>query len=244
MRVRPALLALALAWPVAAVARDASAQSADAQALFDAGRRALAAKDYAGACAKFEASDHIERAVGTLLSLAECEEVLGRLASARLHLQEAASLADATHDPANRGTVARARFAEIDRRVPRLTLQLAPDAPKDSRATRDGVDLGDGAFGVTLPVDPGKHVVVVSASGRTDGRYEVELKEGVQQTLQVAPGLPPGAAPAPTTATPTAAPPPEETAQPASPPSTPGSSQRTWAYVAGGVGIVGIGLGS
>jgi hypothetical protein len=225
--------------------RGAAAQSAEAQELFEQGRRALATKDYAAACAKFEASDHIERAVGTLLSLAECEEALGRLANARLHLQEAATWADATHDPANRGRIARARFEEIDKRVPRLTLKLAPDAPRDSHATRDGVDLGDGAFGATLPVDPGKHVVVVSASGRPDGRFEVVLKEGDQQTLQVGPGALSTPSPVATNAA-SAAAPPSATQEPAaaSPDGTPGSSRRTWAYVTGGLGIVGIGLGT
>jgi hypothetical protein len=224
---------------VVAGSRTAAAQSAEAQELFDQGRRALAARDYAGACAKLDASEHIERAVGTLLSLAECEEALGRLASARMHLQEAASWADATHDRLNRGPVARARFQEIDRRVPRLTLKLADDAPRDSRATRDGVDLGAGAFGTALPVDPGHHVVVVSASGRPDARFEFDVKEGEQQTLKVAPG-------ASSTAV-------EEHAMPASPPPPPqppppeetsGSSRRTWAYVAGAVGIVGLGVGT
>jgi hypothetical protein len=246
-----ATLAVALAVILVGGPRHAFAQSAEAQALFDQGRRALAARQYAAACDKFEASEHIERAVGTLLSLAECEEALGRLAGARLHLQEAATLADAVQDPAKRGPVARARFADIDKRVPRLTLVLSPDAPKETRALRDQVDLGEGAFGTPLPVDPGRHTVTVSAAGRQDTSYEVELKEGEQRTLEVAPGvllgnapLPaPPTSPAPAAFHPSAREPARATDAP-QPPSSSSSARRTWGYVVGGVGVAGLGVGT
>ncbi|HEX8791430.1 MAG TPA: hypothetical protein VF765_10810 [Polyangiaceae bacterium] len=203
----------------------ARAQSAEAQELFDEGRRALAAGDYAKACAKLEASERIERAVGTLLSLAECEEALGQLASERLHLQEAATWAEATHDPLNRGPLARKRFAEIDRRVPRLTLQRAPDAPADTRVSRDGVDLGAAAFDAELPMDSGSHAIVASAPGRASASYDVTLREGERRVLVVGPS---GAGQSPM----------ERPSEPL------GLPRRTWAYVLGGVGVAGIALGT
>lgn len=203
----------------------ARAQSAEAQELFDEGRRALAAGDYTKACTKLEASERIERAVGTLLSLAECEEALGKLASERLHLQEAASWADATHDPLNRGPLARKRFAEIDRRVPRLTLQRAAGASADTHVVRDGVDLGAAAFDAELPMDAGAHVIVAEAPGRASARYDVTLKEGERRTLVVGPAAAG-----------------ESAAAPASEPL--GLSRRTWAYVLGGVGVAGIAAGT
>jgi hypothetical protein len=203
----------------------ARAQSAEAQELFDEGRRALAAGDYVKACAKLEASERIERAVGTLLSLAECEEALGHLASERLHLQEAASWAEATHDPLNRGPLARKRFDEIDRRVPRLTLQRGPGAPGDTHVSRDGVDLGAAAFDAELPMDAGAHVIVASATGRASAIYDVTLKEGERRTLVVGPAAAG-----------------ESVGAPASEPL--GLSRRTWAYVLGGVGVAGIAVGT
>jgi hypothetical protein len=222
----------------------ARAQSAEAQDLFDQGRRALAAKDYATACTKLEASERLERAVGTLISLAECEEAQGHLAGARSYWQEAANWADATHDRLDRGPIARARFDAIDKRVPRLTLALGAGAPQDTRAQRDGVDLGSAAFGSGLAVDPGRHVIVVSASGRLDATFEVDLKEGEQRTLEVMPGAPQAATHAPiresTAAGAPAMPLPDSTTAP--PPT--GSSRRTWAYITGGVGLAGIGVGA
>jgi hypothetical protein len=225
MKRRAALFVLALT-PLFLVAtgRSARAQSAEAQELFDEGRRALAAGDYTTACARLDASERIERAVGTLLSLAECEEGLGQLASERLHLQEAASWADATHDSLNRGPVARKRLAEIEKRVPRLTFRRAPNAPAGSRVTRDGVDLGTAAFDVPLPVDTGRHTIVVSTPGRADATYMVALAEGEQKTL-VVDGA--GAEIAPSSST-----------------SSVDGPRRTWAYALGGVGVAGIAVGA
>ena len=66
--------------------------------------------------------------MGTLISLADCEQATGRLASARQHWQEAADFADALHDSLNRGAYARQKFADIDKRVPKLVLRLANGA--------------------------------------------------------------------------------------------------------------------
>jgi hypothetical protein len=224
---------IARSWPLGSLAALllfsapslARAQSAEAQELFDEGRRALAARDYTKACAKLEASERIERAVGTLLSLAECEEALGRLASERLHLEEAATWADATHDRLDRGPLARKRFAEIDRRVPRLTLQRAPDAPADTHVTRDGVDLGASGFDAELPMDAGDHVVLASAPGRASATFQIRLAEGERRTLIVGPGAAGAGA-----------------STPAEGPL--GLSRRTWAYVLGGVGVAGIAVGT
>lgn len=225
MRPGPGIVALALV-PCLLLAggHRAAAQSAEAQELFDEGRRALAGGDYATACTKLAASERIERAVGTLLSLAECEEGLGQLASERLHLQEAASWADASHNPLNRGPIARRRFADVDKRVPRLTLQRTPGAPLDSQVTRDGVNLGAAAFDAPLPVDAGRHVIVVSAPGHATATYAVTLKEGEQTALVVGPAG-------------------EETPTPRSG-GLLGWPRRTWVYALGGVGVAGVALGS
>jgi hypothetical protein len=214
--------------------------SADAEELFKQGRAALAAKDYETACSRFAASLGIERAVGTLISLAECEEARGHLAGARQHWQEAGDLAEATNDRLDRGPLARKKFAELDARVPRIVVHLASSAPRDVTIQRDDVSLGAGVFDVPLPVDPGSHVIAASAPGRETTKYPVTVKESERITVEVAPG---GAS-----ATPLVAP-----AEPASntgigggerPVAAHGSWQRPAGYVAGGLGIVGVGLGT
>jgi hypothetical protein len=62
--------------------------SSTAETLFREGREAVKRGDYAVACPKFEESQRLEPANGTLLNLALCEEGWGHLAEARSHLQE------------------------------------------------------------------------------------------------------------------------------------------------------------
>ncbi len=240
-----------LAW--AEVARAQGGGSAEAEELFKQGRAALDTHDYEAACLKLDQSLQLERAVGTLISLAECEQATNRLAGARQHWQEAADLAEAKNDPLHRQTLARQKFAELDRRVPRLLVHLASGAPTDTVWQRDDVALGKGSFDAALPVDPGAHLLTIRAPGHADGTYPVDLREGERKTLEVAPG--PELAPTAETSAPPAMPPPPApavlpapiaSAAPSAPPppSPSGSAQRTAGYVVGGVGVVGLALGT
>jgi len=223
---------------VALSAGQAAAQSAEAEELFKQGRQALEAGDPATACTKLAASERLEKAVGTLISLASCEEALGRLAGARQHLQEAADWADAKNDPLHRGPIARARFAALDKRVPRLTLKLAPGAPPQTRVARDDVDLGSAGFDAALPVDPGHHTLVISAAGHEPATLDVDLAEGDLRTLTVSPGKTASVA-VPLATTPVDGPPPLVVG-----PRGGWSTQRTAGLLVGAIGLAGVGLGA
>ncbi len=210
----------------------AQTASSDAAELFRQGRAALESKDYTTACSKLAQSLRLERAVGTLISLAECEQASGKLAAARQHWQEAADFADAVGDPLHRGPYARQQLAGIDLRVPRLTVHLAPGAPPNASLRRDEVDLGTSAFDAPLPVDPGRHALTLSAPGHAPRTVTVDVQEGELRELMVEPGpivsVAPEAAPAVFPA----------------PTASEGHTQRTLAYVVGGVGVAGIAAGS
>ena len=231
-RLVRSLLMVSAIVTASASARAQSSGSAEAEELFKQGRAALEAKDYATACSKLAESNRLERAVGTLISLAQCQEAQGNLASARQHWQEAADFADALQDRLQRGANARQRFTELDKRVPRLTIKLAANAPPSTVVKRDEVTLTNASFGSALPVDPGNHVLVVSAYQHEPRTFEVTLAEGDAKQLEVEPGveLPP---PPPSTSPGLAA---HETGG--------GTTMRTAAYVVGAVGIVGVGLGA
>ena len=128
----------------------------------------------------------------------------------------------------------------MDLRAPRLTLKLASGAPKESTARRDDVDLGSSAFDTAFPVDIGNHAIVVTAPGRQEGRFTVELGEGESKTLEVAPGEPVPAVKAAPPA-PVAAPPP--TVAPGET-GTKHGSQTTIALIAGGAGVVSVVAGA
>ena len=190
--------------------------------LFTQGREMLKTGDLDKACPLFAESLRLDPAVGTALNLAECEERRGHLASALRGWQQAINLAEATQD--ERGQVAQQRYDTLVSRVPHLTIVLAPDAPKGTTVLREEVVLGKAALGRPLPLDPGKHVITVRAPDHEDAVLTAILVEGETKTLTVAPG--------PVT-------------RPVAPPPIPvevedGSSQRTLAYVLGGVGAAGI----
>lgn len=229
-RLRGAAAAMSAIALVAWTGRARGDGSADADELFKQGRAALEARDYPLACAKLTASQQAEAAVGTLISLAECEEGRHRLVAARQRWQEAADLAEARHD--HRGVFAREKLAAVDVRVPRLLVRLVPNAPKDAVLRRDEADLRPADVDVETPVDPGAHVVSVTAPGHEAKQYPVELVEGEHKVLDVEPGVVvPSPAAAPARETP-----------PSGSPSLAG--QKIAALVVGGLAVAGIAVGA
>jgi hypothetical protein len=182
--VRPvifvALLVLGRATP-------ARAQGPAAEALFEDGRKALAAGDLETACARFRASDQIDPAPGTKANLAECEEKRGKVATA-WELSQTALSKLPEGDP--RAAILKQRIAKLEARLPRIVLNLAAGAPPDT-TVRDGeTALGAGTFGVALPLDPGVHHLLVSAPGRAAKTVDVTLAEGATETVEIEPGPP------------------------------------------------------
>lgn len=212
---------------------DASAQPRDpaaAEALFDAGRAALQAKDYDAACPKFRESYELDPAPGALLNLGDCEERRGKVATAWSIFRELARDLPANDD---RRPIAQSRAAALEARVPRLTIRLAPGAPADTAVQRAGVPVGAGSLGSPLPVDPGEVQVTAAAPGRKQKTFTVQLAEGAQIELLVAPEEPAAAA----------------DAGPALPPKTgpQGAGRSPWrtvGWISAGVGAVGIGVGA
>ena len=92
--------------------------SAEAEALFEQGRKLYDAGRYEEACERLEGSQRIEPSVGTLGLLAACFERQGRLASAWERYIETATRARVCGD--KRGVFARDRATVLERRVPTL----------------------------------------------------------------------------------------------------------------------------
>jgi hypothetical protein len=112
--------------------------------------------------------------------------------------------------------------------LPRLTVRLAPGAPADSRVLRDGVELKGASLDTALPVDPGKHLIEVSAPGHAPRVYEFSLDEGEKRTRVVEPGKAlDGSSGSDATA---------DTGS--------GSGKRTLGWVLGGVGVAGLAVGA
>jgi hypothetical protein len=221
---------------VAANARAAGVDPVTAEALFLEGRRAADAGNYEIACANFEESERLDPASGTLLNLADCEEKRGQLARAWQHFRQ---LFDELPPSDVRRNIADGRARSLEGRTPKLVVTLTSAGPASVK--RDDTVLGPASLGARQPVDPGHHVIVVASAGRRDERYEVDIGEGEVKELSVTTGdlLPGGAsgralslASAGSVASPGADP-----SSQGLPVAHDGRTQRTAAFVLGGLGI-------
>jgi hypothetical protein len=143
--------------------------------------------DFAAACARFEESQRLDPAAGTLMNWAECLSRQGKPASARLKWREAL---DALAPNDDRRTAAQQRLTALDAVVPRLEIRLDTNAPAGTSVARDGVAVDPLTLGLAMPVDPGPHRIEVSASGHMRSEIVLTLAEGEHRTVTVGAGPP------------------------------------------------------
>lgn len=229
-----------------ALAAGAQAQdSAVAQALFERGVADLEAGKLASACPALAESHRLDPRAGTLFALAECEAKAGKLASAFGHYQDYLGLVsrlslEQQERHAERVAIAREQSQALRTQVPTLTLVLPASAPPGLSVERDGVVLRGPALGVALPIDPGEHVVVTRDAAGNETRATIAIAAGEAARLEL---HVPQAAPAPVvTPPPVPTPPPVATPPPA--PRDDSRPLRTWGWIAGGVGVTGVVVGS
>jgi hypothetical protein len=233
------LAALAVLVGRAGVTRAESSDRAAADALFDEGQELAAAGRVAEACARFEASMAVAPRLGSQLNLADCYERLGRTASAWLAFGDAAALARRLAD--RRWTYARSRQAALKRRLSRLVIAIGPGGTAAELAvTRDGARVPPQAYGVEVPVDPGEHVIEATAPARQPWSIRITVSRPGEVATVAIPELAPAPAPA-------APPPPiSTTVPPVRMPAAERPRRRLTpaAWVAGGVGVAGLGAGA
>ncbi len=227
------------------VSKDSAENKAAAEALFDEALALLRKEQLAEACKKFEQSQRIDPAVGTLLYLAECYERTGKVASAWATFREASSVA-AAEGQAERASIGAQRAQRLEARLSRVTFDPGDNAKVDGfTLTREGLSIAPAVYGVAVPVDPGVHSLVASAPGYESWQLQLSVPEQPSnQTVTIPPlkALPqePETAVAPPVAVdePPASPPLQDSAPAVEP-----SADYTWAWVSAGVGVVGIGAG-
>lgn len=161
-----------------------AANKVRADALFREGKELLSAGQTREACMKFEASQDLDPAVGTLLNLGECYSRLQRLVAAYEVWGEAAELARQKGDQ-ERALVAIRRQAELDEYVPTLLL-VPPDAPIEGLEVKvDGKVLPLKALGKPVPIEKGKHTVDAKAPGRTSFHKDLWIPEPTRFVLNL-----------------------------------------------------------
>lgn len=209
-----------------------------AQVLFDAAMKLTENQKYEEACPKLEESQKIDPQIGTLFWLADCQEHVGALASAWANFVDAADRARAAGRESH-ASEAQGRADKLKVRLIQLIV-VVPDETKQMpglKITRDGVELGAASYGLPTPVDPGKHLIRVSATGRRPWETSVTAAgEGNTMTVSI-PVL---------TEEPSIQVVPTTTAAPTATPTVAAGSwpvSRSIAIGVGGVGLVGVGMG-
>jgi tetratricopeptide (TPR) repeat protein len=236
-------MGLVLVLPGVARAAGPNGDAAEAQVLFEEGRRLMAAGDLASACPKFAASQEREPASGTALNLGVCYEKAGKLASAWAAFETAEALA-ASAGQKDRMSAAKKKAAQLASIVSRLTISVpAASAVAGLQVRRDGDLLEAAEWGVSTPRDGGGHDVEATAPGKKPWTRHVELQPRGQSLTVEIPVLEdaPVPAPAAVAAGPTAPGfPSSMTAEPPRP-ATPSASSRSrvldWSLMGGGVAV-------
>lgn len=224
---------------------------ATAQTLNNEAQEAMEKKDYASACPKFEEVVRlIPEGVGAKLSLAECYEGAGKLASAWIMYALVDEVATKPTQ-AQLKKMAHGRAETLKSQFSKLTI-IVPESVRGVagfEVTRDGLSVGSAQWGVPLPIDKGAHMIVAIADRRQRWEKKIEIgSDGITETITIdnmpdlvpeSPAPPPSARP-PTPLT-------EMTDGGLAPKDLPVRTlevQKISGLALGGAGIAGIGVGA
>jgi hypothetical protein len=177
------LFVLGQASPLWAADHDEAA----ARVLFSEGRKLVDSGRYAEGCAKFAESLKLDPGVGTSFNLADCQERIGRTASAWARFLDVAT-ATKLEGQQERERVARARASALEPRLSRLTIAVGAKMA-GLVIERDGLPIDAAAWGVPVPIDPGPHLVVARAPGAKEWSQTTSIPEGPSTVLLAVPPL-------------------------------------------------------
>jgi hypothetical protein len=169
---------------VIALARSAAAQPASpAIELFKEGRALAKAGKHAEACEKFQKSQELDPQLGTLFNIAQCEEKIGKLASALAAYREVAD----KDTNAQRKALAAEDQNKLAPRVPKLVVQIQ-SPPAGLSITLDGPTGGKPIDANTpIDVDFGDYNVIARANGYRELSSSVKVdSEGETKTVPLA----------------------------------------------------------
>ncbi len=229
----------ALALAAGAAAGGVNGPAADA--LFEKAVAAMRQGKFDEACPAFAESQRLDPRPGTLFARAECEAKAGKPATATAlfndYLTAARELpASQLQKHKERMQLAEERKKALAPQIAWLTLSLAEGATAE--VSLDGTRLLGPSLGLSLPIDPGEHLI---ASKTADGAREerVTLIKGERREITVA--LPPARRdePEPAVASASAS----ASSRAVTAPPRPSGAMKTSTLVAGGVGAAGLVVG-
>lgn len=247
---RALLVALALGAPRPALAQQepSAAEVSAARALFLDGLKLADAGRCADAVEKFERAERLHHALTIAARLGECQVELGKLVQGTETLLRVARERLPANAP-HAFVAAQARAQKVlDAALPKvaklkISLKGVPEA--NAAIVLDGEPVPSALLDTFRPTDPGAHAIEASAPGFLKENARVTLGDGDSQAVTLtlrpdpnAPKTPPVAASAGAAATPAAS-----GGAPTDPAAEVRGPNRLPAYVAFGVGAVGLTAG-
>jgi hypothetical protein len=234
-----------------------ASSSASAQPTTDEDRAAARSAATAGAAAlqesRFdEAADLFARAESLmhapthLLYLARAQVKLGRLVKARENYLKITRETLAAGSPkafTDAQAAATVEVADLEGRIPTIKVSVEGEGAESATVTMDGQKMAAALTGVPFPIDPGEHKFQARTKDLTSETVTVTCAEGTRQTLTVSLKLSlrtDGAPPPPAASVVAPAPVGKDAAGGTPPPQKDKGGLRTGAYVALGVGAVGL----
>jgi len=157
-----------------------------ARELFRQGTEDADAGRYLQGLEKFKKVATIKETAAVRFNIARCEESLEKTAAALADFEIAER--EASGDPKGDevAKLARDRAEALRPKVPRLEISAPTPVPAGFTVLLDGSRIAAGTLGVSLPVDPGPHVVEATAVGRDPFRAQVSLGAGEAKTVAIA----------------------------------------------------------
>lgn len=229
------LLSGALLCTSSAFAQDAEIRTA-ARDLATQGAQAFEAGDYARASDFFRRAHELVPAPSIALLRARSLAKLGQLLEAIDIYEQTARFKlpdDAPEAYLQAVDTARIEMEDVRRRLPRLKLTLiGVDSSEHPQVSMDDKPTPDALLGVERPTNPGQHRIEARVAGQLRATRELSMVEGqsYQLELDVRPLRP--------------EPKPIVAAAVASDATSSHSWQKTGGYVALGVGVLGLGIGT
>ena len=219
--------------------------SGEADALFRSGLEQMRAGRYETACPMLARSYQLDPLPGALFTEADCEAAWGKAATAIEHYQafvNALTLlpADRRAKFDERRSLALEKIASLAPLASELTIDVSLAPPASLVVKRNGMALDRAAYGVSKRVDPGQYAVIAEMDGKVVWERRVNLAPGDKARVDVPWLESPKSAPAITPPGPAAGAGGAMT-QPSA--ASGGSTTRTLAYFAGGIGIGGLAAG-
>ena len=232
-----------------------SAQGQDvamADTLYKAGIAKLEAGAYKEACPLLADSLKLDKAAGTIFALADCHAFLGEIATAVQRYEDYLQMVSgmppekqARQEQSGRVERAKKQLEDLRPLVPAISFVLPAQIPEGTRVEKDGIELSLVSLSMVFPMNPGEHVVRVLVPGREAVETRFSAVSGEKKRVELL--FPEAKIDAPLPSKPVISVPSlprmEQAVLPERPKDSRTSGMRVGAYVALGLGAVGLGVG-